>query len=101
MKEYDLDYSSLMGGWYIPDVLCDNLIDLYHEDQHYRQDGSWNSAGVRDEKWKKSTEIYLYAYDKRYEVFNNYLDHLNNCLEEYKKNIFTLTECRHTELKNQ
>ena len=77
-----------MGGWYIPDVLCDNLIDLYHEDQHYRQDGSWNSAGVRDEKLKKSTEIYLYAYDKRYEVFNNYLDHLNNCLEEYKKKYF-------------
>ena len=88
MKEYDLDYSSLMGGWYIPDVLCDNLIDLYHEDQHFRQDGSWNSAGVRDEKWKKSTEIYLYAYDKRYEVFNNYLDHLNDCLEEYKKKYF-------------
>ena len=84
MREYELDATPFIGGWYIPDVICDNLIYLYHEDQHFRHDGSVTTKGKRNEKWKKSTEIYFYTSDKRYDAFTNYLKHLENVLEMYK-----------------
>ena len=33
MKEYDIDYGSLIGGWYIPEEICDNLIELFHTEK--------------------------------------------------------------------
>ena len=30
MKEYEIDHGSFMGGWYIPEEICDDLIELYH-----------------------------------------------------------------------
>ena len=30
MKEYDIDYGSLIGAWYIPEDVCDDIINLYN-----------------------------------------------------------------------
>ena len=30
MKEFDIDYGSFIGGWYIPENICDNLINLFN-----------------------------------------------------------------------
>ena len=40
MKEYDIDYGSLIGGWYIPEEICDNLIELFHTEKDHWIDGS-------------------------------------------------------------
>ena len=32
-KEYDLYYASLMGGWYIPDNVCDEVVEVYNNNE--------------------------------------------------------------------
>ena len=33
MKEYEIDYGSFIGGWYIPEDVCDDVIDLYNSEK--------------------------------------------------------------------
>ena len=84
MKEYGIDYGSFIGGWYIPEKICDDLIELYQTSQHLWEKGTVGVAKKRiDEKYKKNTEMYIHPND--FTMISTYLPHLHECLEEYKK----------------
>ena len=33
MKEYKLDKSTFIGGWYIPDSICNEVIDVFNNNK--------------------------------------------------------------------
>jgi len=39
LKEYILPVSSMIGGWYIPPAVCDDLVTLFKESEEYQQPG--------------------------------------------------------------
>ena len=84
MKEYEIDYGSFIGGWYIPEKICDDLIELYQTSQHLWEEGTVGIAKKRiDEKYKKNTEMYIHPND--FTMISTYMPYLHECLEEYKK----------------
>ena len=82
-KEYDLDYSSFIGGWYMPEKVCDELIDLYNNNKSALVPGTVGWEAIEDENVKKSTELIISPQHFKY--IDNYLINLENVLEKYKE----------------
>ena len=84
MKEYEIDHGSFMGGWYIPEEICDDLIELYHASKNLHMQGTVGVGEEKlDEKTKKNTEMCIHPNE--FIMIPTYLPYLNECLEEYKK----------------
>jgi len=83
MNEYELDKSTFIGGWYIPENICNEVIDVFNNNQF-----KWGKGTVGDNELnieaKKSTELVIRPHEHNL-FLENYLSHLVNCLEEYKK----------------
>ena len=86
LKEFYFDPITHIGGWYIPDDICDGVIDFFHSEKD-----NWISGSKRldtdqnifiDRNWKQSTELHLMTSDDGIQF---YLKHLGNVLEMYKK----------------
>jgi len=89
LNEYNLPYDSFIGGWYIPDYLCDGLIN-YHKQSDKKVAGKVNStkAGNRtdytDSAHKVSTDVYIDPLDKENsKLIREYMAHLGLCLKQY------------------
>ena len=83
MKEYKLDKSTFIGGWYIPDSVCNEVIDVFNNNQFKWGKGTVGEGILRPEA-KRSTELVIKPHD--WDTFlKSYISHLSNCLEEYKK----------------
>ena len=39
LKEYILPTNSMIGGWYIPPAICDDLIALFKKSEEYQAPG--------------------------------------------------------------
>ena len=81
MNEHSFSLESLIGGWYIPEKVCDDLID-YFEDNKNRHVKTNTIVGKKDVV--DDTRMTLDKYNKP-EPFENYLTHLDKCLKEYVK----------------
>ena len=75
MKEYTTDYGSLIGGWYISENVCDNLIDFFHSKKDH-----WRN--ITREDHKKSTEMYVNA---SHSGLCEYSEELRGVFEKYIK----------------
>ena len=82
MKEYDIDYGSFIGGWYIPENVCDDLIELYNSEKNNWLDGQCGDSEVKHQS-KKSTEIFIRPNE--FTKLSTYLSHLSMCLVKYRK----------------
>ena len=81
-KEYQLDKSTFMGGWYIPESVCNELVKVFNNNK-----SKWCKGTVGDNytehNAKKSTELIIKPDE--YDLFlKNYILHLSNCLKQYK-----------------
>ena len=83
MKEYDIDYSSFIGGWYIPEDVCDDVIDLYNSEKENWIDGECGHNEV-NYNYKKSTEMHINPPDYSKKL-STYLPQLSNCLNAYRQ----------------
>ena len=81
MNEHSFSLESMMGGWYIPEKVCDDLID-YFEDNKNRHIKTNTIVGKKDVV--DDTRMTLDKYNKP-KPFENYLTHLDKCLKEYVK----------------
>jgi len=83
MNEYKLDKSTFIGGWYMPEHICDYLIDLY-----YKNEFMWGKGTVGDNKLvpeaKKSTEVVI-TPNKFNVMIDDYLKELTKIGEKYKE----------------
>ena len=82
MKEYDIDYGSFIGGWYIPEEICDNLIELFHTEKDHWIDGSNWWGNEKKEDWKRSTDL---QPDLDHSEITDYINYLNIALHSYKE----------------
>tara|TARA_B100000287_G_scaffold235036_1_gene221331 strand:+ start:132 stop:743 length:612 start_codon:yes stop_codon:yes gene_type:complete len=83
MKEYEIDYGSFIGGWYIPEDVCDDVIDLYNSEKENWIDGECGHNEV-NYNYKKSTEMHINPPDYSKKL-STYLPQLSNCLNAYRQ----------------
>ena len=86
MKEYELDNITLMGGWFIPKKVCNDLTKFMNKQPLV--DGKMYSTGgqevVKDLKESKEVAIDFFNED---EPFHSYKIHLGNVLQKYIKKV--------------
>jgi hypothetical protein len=77
MIEYNLPISSFIGGWFINNELCDELIKFFHTNEKFHTKGvvKENNKLIVNEEHKSSTDLNIAV------SFND------NPILEYKKNL--------------
>ena len=85
MKEYELDKVTLMGGWFIPKKVCDNLTK-FMDNQSLVDGKMYSSKGSQEviKDLKESKEIAVDFLNED-EPFHTYKIHLDNVLQRYIK----------------
>jgi len=84
LKEYILPVNSMMGGWYIPTPLCDDLINLFKDNKDKQAPGVVGPPPRVDSSEKVSTEVPINpAYD--HPTFVIYKNIIGNIVHLYEK----------------
>jgi prolyl 4-hydroxylase len=84
LREYILPKNSMIGGWYIPTPLCDDLITLFKESEEYQQPGVVGPPLRVDPDEKRSTEVPIHpSYDNPTMVI--YKNLIGNIVHLYEK----------------
>jgi len=84
LKEYILPVSSMIGGWYIPPAVCDDLVTLFKDSKEYQQPGVVGPPARIDPDEKISTEVPIHpSYDKPTMVI--YKNLIGNIIHLYEK----------------
>jgi len=83
-EEYKIDESSFIGGWYIPENCCNELLETYKSNKTKWINGIIGCDDSSNDKIKKSTEFIIESHNHNL-YLKNYLHHLTNVLENYKK----------------
>ena len=89
-KEYGLDESTFMGAWYMPEDICDDILDTFKKNKHMWSKGAVlekaedEGVGQSDTKIKDSFDIGILAKENWY-PFNKYKEHLNNIFKLYNE----------------
>lgn len=90
LKEKKLDPSSLIGGWYIPTEICDELVNYFNFNKKYLKQGKvakQNSLVEEDKNIKDSFDLNVSSgnYDVVIGEYRKCLKNvLDNYLEKYK-----------------
>jgi|TARA_R110000823_G_C15609751_1_gene466329 hypothetical protein len=84
-KEYKLPKENFIGGWFIPNKICDSLVNYFNTNKDKAEEGNFiNQNGkITDKKVKESLELGLYT-DVNKEVLD-YKQALQKVLELYIK----------------
>ena len=84
MIEHEFPYESFIGGWYIPEKICDNLIEFFNINKHLAREGKYGRKNQisYDKNRKESLEITI---DKNYHYypFYEYRLELQKVLDKY------------------
>lgn len=93
MKEENFPLESLVGGWYMPENLCDKIIDFFKKEKEHHIPGSIGAeTEIRvDKEVKDSIDLVI---DREYaeEPFLEYRTYLNDIVLKYQD--------RYDDLKN-
>jgi len=81
MKEEKFKLDSFIGGWYIPEKICDDLVQFFESNKERQKPGQFGDLKV-DPKIKSSTDMPLRGDDTLVDAYNR---HLQKCLELYMK----------------
>jgi len=57
MREYEIDNNTFIGGWYMPEEVCDSVVDVLNSEQDKLVDGECG-RGLNPE-WKKCKDLYV------------------------------------------
>ena len=64
LKEYILPKNSMIGGWYLPPMICDDIITLFKDNKDKQTPGVVGPPLRVDPKEKISTEVPIHpSYD--------------------------------------
>ena len=87
LKEQIFPLHTLIGGWYIPEQLCDELIQYYEQNKKYAVQGRLGKGGKKgsvDLEIKDSYDLSIGC--KNFDVcIDKYRTELQNVLEKYLK----------------
>jgi hypothetical protein len=85
MKEYKTNFDSFIGGWFIPDKICDDLIKYFKKNKKYSFKGTQYSVDgelIVDIERKQSTDLAILPNNFEPPFFE-YREYLQKCLEKY------------------
>ena len=82
MTEFELPYSSLIGGWFTPKNVCDDLIDLYNNANSEDKLPGKTFCGIGGDV-KKSTDLTIDINRSDHPIIKNYFIYLQKSLEMY------------------
>jgi hypothetical protein len=82
LKEHHLNFESFLGGWYIPENICDEMIEMHKVNKHLHLEGTVGTDGNVDHSKKKSRELIFTANDF-FNTFPKYTNLLQECLINY------------------
>lgn len=82
MIEEKLPFKSFIGGWYIPNKVCDELIKFYNKNPQFVKQGTVGDP-TSPKIVKKNKESFDMCFDASDPVFKNYLPALQKCLDKY------------------
>ena len=88
LNEYVKQNESFIKGWFIPNSICDNLIEYYKKSEKNHQNYKSN---IYDKEIQVSTNLEIDKNNKEDTIFS-YRKYLQICLEKYIE--------QYTELKN-
>ena len=84
LKEYILPKNSMIGGWYIPEGICDDLITLFKQSEEYQKPGVVGPPVRVDPTQKISTEVPIHpSYD--HPTMMLYKNIIGNIIHLYEK----------------
>ena len=87
MKEYDIDHNSFIGGSYIPEDVCDQIIDFWNKNESLQVPGIVGNSGAisNDDKVKKCTQMNVQPFPRELSLYELHLQEtLNNYIKKYK-----------------
>ena len=87
MKEYDIDHNSFIGGSYIPEDVCDQIIDFWNKNESLQVPGIVGNSGEisNDDKVKKCTQMNVQPFPRELSLYELHLQEtLNNYIKKYK-----------------
>lgn len=87
IKKEKFPYNSFIGGWYIPNKICDDLIKYFkkNKEKHVQgRSGYDNGSFIVNKKVKDSVDLGIDPIFSDYPI-NDYMKNLQNCLNEYLK----------------
>ena len=82
MKKFKIDKNHCIGGWFIPEKICDDLLKFYHFNIKNTQEGS-TLLGVNKSK-KDSRDLKIKTH-YHHDLIISYRVELQKCLEDYVK----------------
>jgi|TARA_A100000172_G_scaffold44509_1_gene27402 prolyl 4-hydroxylase len=86
LKQHPFPYNSFIGGWYIPEKICDDMIKFFEDHRELHEIGSVGGKEGMEivPESKDSIDIGVHPQEGM-PPFNDYRIYLQKCLEKYEK----------------
>lgn len=81
-NKHKFNYSSFIGGWYIPKKLCDEIVCFFKDNINISHEGI--VSGIVNKNLKDSKDIDI-SPNLMNPLFIKYREHLQKCLNKYIK----------------
>lgn len=81
-QEYELPMDSFIGGWYIPEDICDLLIDMFHSTKESTKHPGMVGKGIIDTTIKESEDLVVHENSSN-EGFHAYRSVLQKVANNY------------------
>ena len=101
MKEHEFPYESFIGGWYIPETICNNMVDYFNEKKRNNVTSpgevtySGNIGVVKEIIESEDLEIHPNNGET---PFKEYRDYLQKSLNKYVQKYTMLNKVSHFNL---
>jgi len=84
MKEHKFKFDTFIGGWYIPENVCDEILDYFKKEtnKHYGTVENSKVGSIVDKNQKESIDMIIKPTNT---YFNNYFTSLKECVTLYAK----------------
>ena len=85
LKKEKFPYNSFIGGWFMPNKICDDLIKYFKNNKEKHSEGRYgrfNNKAIVDKNSKDSIDLGIDPKVFDY-PFGEYMKNLQNCLNKY------------------
>ena len=87
-EEHHFEESTFIGGWYIPEKVCDDMISFFKKNKEKTHDGlrydSINEKNTVDKSFKDSVDLTIEPEMFGNEEVFNYIQQLSDIINEYE-----------------
>jgi len=92
-KEHKFNYKDFIGGWYIPEKICDDILKYFEDNKHLIEPGLVGTPDnkILNKKVKESLDLVIH-YDNFKEPFLQYRICLSKIIKLYQKKYIELQQ---------